>query len=218
MIRVGLVSDTHVGEYLDEIPRAVFEALAGCDLVIHSGDLSVPSVLDDLARIAPVVAVSGDHDRLDGLVLPESAVVAIGGVRIGVTHGKRPWLVDAGVVVRGVALGRRSRWREALHAELLRRVGPVDCLVYGHWHEPVAVQVGGTLIISPGAVCPWGSLEGGRPPGPGLTGVVDRVVARFRRRLGLEAMRPRVGILEIEAGRINHRFIPIGPPGLPSPR
>jgi uncharacterized protein len=65
--RIGVVADTHVGEYLDALPAGTLEALEGCDLVLHAGDLSVPSVLEDLEQVAPVVAVRGDHDRLGGL-------------------------------------------------------------------------------------------------------------------------------------------------------
>ena len=46
--RIGVVADTHVGEFLPALPPAVCEALEGCDLVLHAGDLSVPGVLDDL--------------------------------------------------------------------------------------------------------------------------------------------------------------------------
>ena len=92
---------------------------------------------------------------------------------------------------------------------LLRRMGPVDAIVFGHWHEPVTRREGGTLLFSPGAVCPWGSLTGGRPPGTGMTGVADRAVRRFRRQLGPEAMRPRVGILEVGSGGIRPSTIPL---------
>ena len=196
-MRVGAVADSHVGEYIDRMPRGVPEALAGCDLVLHAGDLSVPSVIDDLAEIAPVVAVRGDHDRLGGLDLPEAAVVVVQGQRIGLVHGRRQRIVDGAVIAAHVLAGRRLRWRADLHRALLRRMGPVDCLVYGHWHEPVIEQVGRTLVFSPGAVCPWGSLEGGRAPAPGLTGVADRSVRRYRWQLGAEAMRRSVGVLEV---------------------
>ncbi|MGE3234580.1 MAG: metallophosphoesterase family protein, partial [Thermoleophilia bacterium] len=142
----------------------MLEALDGCDLILHAGDLSVPAVLHDLEQVAPVVAVRGDHDRLDGLRLPKSTVVVAGGHRIGLTHGDRSYPVDASVVTASVAAGRNLRYRGGLAGALRRRFGPVDAIVYGHWHEPVVAQAGGVLLFSPGAVCPWGSLEGGREP------------------------------------------------------
>jgi putative phosphoesterase len=202
-----VVADTHVGEYLDVLPEAVLEALEGCDLILHAGDLSVVSVLHDLARVAPVVAVRGDHDRLDGLALPETAVVVAGGTRIGLIHGDRHHLIDASVVVASLTVRRALRYRARMTRMLLRRMGPVDVIVFGHWHERVTRQEGGTLLFSPGAVCPWGSLEGGREPGSGLTGLNDRAVRGFRRRLGPDAMRPSVGILEVGSGGVRPRTI-----------
>jgi putative phosphoesterase len=190
----------------------VLEALDGCDLILHAGDLSVPRVLDDLEQVAPVVAVRGDHDRLGGLRLPTATVVVAGGHRIGLTHGDRFGPLDASVVVASVAARRNLRYRAGLAAALRRRFGPVDAIVYGHWHEPVAATTGGVLLYSPGAVCPWGSLEGGRPPRPGRAGVADRAVRRFRRQLGPDAMRPSVGVLEVGSGGIRPRTIPL-PPG-----
>jgi hypothetical protein len=93
----------------------------------------------------------------------------------------------------------------------VRRLGDVDAIVHGHWHEPAATRVGGTLVFSPGAVCPWGSLEGGRPPRRGVGGVNDRAVRRFRRQLGEEAMRPSVGVLEVGSAGIRPVRIPLGP-------
>lgn len=203
------MADTHVGEFLDEVPAAVLEALEGCDLILHAGDLSVPEVLDVLGGLAPVVAVRGDHDRLGALALPRTATVAVGGHRIGLTHGRRLWAADASVIAAALAARRNLRYRAGLGRALARRLGPVDAIVYGHWHEPVTAWAGGTLLYSPGAVCPWGSLQGGRPPGAGLTGVADRAVRRFRAQLGAEAMRPSVGILEVGSGGIRPSTVPL---------
>ena len=207
--RIGVVADSHVGEYLDALPAGVFGALEGCDLVLHAGDLSVPSVIDDLEALAPVIAVRGDHDRLGGLDLPETHVVVLDELTIALTHGHRHRLVDSAVIAASVLAGRNLRYRAGLHADLARRIPPVDCIVYGHWHEPVIAREGSTLFFSPGAVCPWGNLEGGLPPRPGLKGVGDRGVRRFRHQLGAEAMRPSVGILEIGPGGIQPRVVAI---------
>ena len=209
-MRVGVVADSHVGEFLEEIPGAALEALEGCDLILHAGDLSVPSVLDDLGRIAPVVAVRGDHDRLAGLALPETAVVAIARRRIGLVHGDRGRALDISVVAASVIAGRTLTYRAGLSGALLRRLGPVDAIVFGHWHEPVATRMDGTLLFSPGALCPWGSLQGGAAPRPGAAGVGDRAVRRFRHQLGREAMRPRIGFLDIDATGIHPSTVAVG--------
>ena len=213
--RIGVVADSHVGEYIDALPEGVLEALEGCELILHAGDLTVPSVLEDLEAVAPVVAVRGDHDRLGGLELPRTAVVVAGGRRIGIDHGRRSRVVDTSVIAASVVAGRNLGYRAGLHAALARRTGPVDCVVYGHWHEPVVARAGTTLLVSPGAVCPWGSLEGGRPLRPGAKGIADWGVRRFRTQLGPSAMRRRVAVLELGSGGIEPRLITL--PGDPAP-
>jgi uncharacterized protein len=208
-VRVGVVADTHVGEFLDALPPGVARALDGCELILHAGDISVPWVLDELAQIAPVVAVRGDHDQLGDLDLPRQTVVNVAGKTIGLTHGRRFIGLDVGVITAHVLAGRKLRWRANLHPSLLKRVGPVDCLVYGHWHEPVIEYLGDTLVFCPGAVCPWGNLEGGLRPRPGLKGIGDRGVRRYRRQLGPAAMTPSVGILEVGEAGIAASVVPI---------
>src|SRR3982750_1489036 len=55
---IGLISDTH-GLLRPEALRA----LTGCDLIVHAGDIGRPEILDDLGRVAPVVAVRGNVDK-----------------------------------------------------------------------------------------------------------------------------------------------------------
>ena len=76
--RVGVVSDTHVPEFHPALHRAIFRRLAGVDVILHAGDITEQSTLDTLSRIAPVVAVRGNHDELD---LPYQRVVDCGAVQ-----------------------------------------------------------------------------------------------------------------------------------------
>lgn len=207
-LRIGVVADTHVGEFIDVLPPQVPRILAGCDLILHAGDLSCHEVIADLARIAPVVAIRGDHDLPGGPLLPATAVVTTGEWRIGLVHGRRRWS-DALVVAAHAAAGRRIRWDAGRLKAMSRATGPVDAVVFGHWHEAVIAHVNGVLVFSPGAVCPWGSLEGGRAPRAGTAGVADRVVRRYRRQLGADAMRASVGILHVDPAGIRAQVIPL---------
>jgi putative phosphoesterase len=210
MTRIGVVADSHVGEFIDRLPAGVLAALAGCKLILHAGDICDLSVIDELEKIAPTVAVRGDHDRGATAQLPRDLVVEIEGRRIGLTHGRRTRIFEFSTVLSHIAAGRRLNYRAGLHRALLRRFSRIDCLVYGHWHEPAHVRVRGVQCFSPGAVCPWGRLEGNETPTAGLAGISDRAVRRYRRQLGAEAMRPRVGILELPPeGGIRPRSIAI---------
>jgi len=57
-VRIGLISDTH-GLLRPEALRF----LAGCDRIVHGGDIGKPTILDELAQIAPLTVVRGNNDR-----------------------------------------------------------------------------------------------------------------------------------------------------------
>lgn len=205
---VGVIADTHVGEFLDCVPRWALDALDGSDLILHAGDLSDGSVIPALEEIAPVVAVRGDHDLPSAPALPSRAIVRIGDAGIGLIHGKRR-SSDALVVAAHVAARRRIPFDAGRARAMARafRANDVDAVVFGHWHEPMIEHVDGVLVFSPGAVCPWGSLEGGRRPRAGAAGIADRIVRRYREQLGHGSMRASVGRLVVVDGIIGPSVI-----------
>ena len=79
---VGVISDTH-GLVR---PEAV-AALAGSELIIHAGDVGGPEVLEELGRLAPVVAVRGNNDRgAWAEALPEYEAVEVNRSFVYVLH------------------------------------------------------------------------------------------------------------------------------------
>jgi uncharacterized protein len=54
---IGVISDTH-----GLLRTQACEALHGCELILHAGDVGTEDVLHELERIAPVVAVRGNVD------------------------------------------------------------------------------------------------------------------------------------------------------------
>jgi len=122
---VGLISDTH------GLLRAdVHRALAGVELILHAGDVGGDEVLDELALIAPVLAVYGNTDAPGDPRLAESIERTIGGVRIHVSHGHE--------------LGSPTP------KKLLERYA-ADVIVYGHTHQQLVSHADGRLVVNPGA-------------------------------------------------------------------
>ena len=81
-MRVGLVSDTH-----GLVDPRLREALAGCDLVLHAGDVVGEEVLLALRAIAPVTAVRGNCDEGTELGrLPALATVRMGALTALLVH------------------------------------------------------------------------------------------------------------------------------------
>ena len=83
-MKIGIISDTH-----DLLRPEVTDALKGCDLILHGGDISSPGILDRLEEIAPVKAVRGNNDKEWAEQLPPFLDFELGGLRIYMTHKKK---------------------------------------------------------------------------------------------------------------------------------
>jgi len=115
------------------LPEACLERLRAADLILHCGDFSAVSVLEELQALGPPVqAVHGNADEpaLREL-LPKELVVEAGGARIGLVH------------IPGPAAGREER--------LVRRFPECDAVLYGHTHLPQVERHGGVWILNPGS-------------------------------------------------------------------
>lgn len=131
---IGVLSDTHVPARAPALPREVLQGLAGVDLILHAGDLVDREILNVLREVAPVEAVAGNMDPGD-LVreLGRKKVLTYGGFRIGLVHGDG----------RGAAGPSRAA---ATFAGT-----EVDCVVFGHTHEPYCARQDGILLFNPGS-------------------------------------------------------------------
>lgn len=124
---IGLISDTH-----GLVRPAVFDALAGVELILHAGDVG-DGVLEELAAIAPVRAVLGNTDVPGTPGLDEALDVEIEGVRVHVSHGHE---VGAPTPERLVA------------------AYDADVIVYGHTHRQLVARLGAQWVVNPGAAGP----------------------------------------------------------------
>lgn len=205
-VRIGVVADTHVGEHLAALPPEILEVLAGVDLILHAGDLADRVVLDELGRVAPVVAVGGNHDEQGGIEdLPRNLTVRVGEVRIGLTHGHRSKAVELPAAGLSLVSGRPRLL--GFGWAMRRRFGPVDCVVTGHLHMPMERRVGGALLFSPGAV-----FVPEADPGYDWSGLGGRGYRRFRERLASDARVPAIGMIEVTGAAVSVRRIPLRRP------
>lgn len=124
-LRIGIISDTH------GLLRAEARAfLAGCDYIIHGGDVGAAAVLEDLEALAPVIAVRGNNDDQPwARDLRETELIRLDGVFVYVIHDLSQLDIDPGV------LGIRA-------------------IVSGHSHKPLIEERTGILYINPGSCGP----------------------------------------------------------------
>jgi putative phosphoesterase len=145
-VLVGLISDTH-----GLMRISALQALRGADLILHAGDVGCRDVLDALRTLAPVQAVYGNVDIRDGLLL-DTFDTELLGRRIHMSHGHE--------------LGSPTPER------LVARYD-ADVVIYGHTHRALLKEIGGTLVINPGAA---GPARFGSKPSVALLSLPDNVV------------------------------------------
>ena len=118
MRTIGAISDTH-----GLLRPQVLAALAGCDPIIHAGDVGSPDVLARLGTLAPVHAVRGNVD-----------------------HGA--WSANVSVTQRIEIDGFRIYVLHILAELDPQAAANVDAVIYGHSHLPKIETKNGTLFQS----------------------------------------------------------------------
>ena len=135
MTRVLVLADTHAPRFWKTVPPALVPLLEQADLILHAGDVCVPSVLDELAAYAPVRVVLGNNDGPDVAAwndgVPETLEWEIDGLRVAMIHNS------------GARQGRGRRMR--------RRFPDAELVVYGHSHIPMDVVDDGCHLFNPGS-------------------------------------------------------------------
>lgn len=132
-MHVAVIADTHMPRGGRRLPEVCVERLRAADLILHAGDVVAEAVFEELSGFGPPLhAVHGNMDELALCErLPETLVVDVGGLRIGMTH-------DA-----GPRIGREQR--------LAAGFPGCAAVVYGHTHEPQVARLGEIWILNPGS-------------------------------------------------------------------
>jgi hypothetical protein len=147
---VGVIADTHVPQRINSLPDGISRALKDVKLILHCGDINFPRVLQELGRIAPVIAVAGNADP-PWLGLPGSRIVIVNGCRIGMTHGHGGWQS----YVMDKFRDRLGGWKQSRYLGYAGEAFQgVDVVVTGHTHRPHLKYVGGVLLFNPGTAAP----------------------------------------------------------------
>ncbi len=123
-LEVGVISDTH-----GLVRQQALDALAGAQVILHAGDVGGTDVLEELGRIAPVLAVRGNVDGGPLRLLPERRRLELGGVPLLLLHDRALLGLDPA-------------------AEGLR------VIVFGHSHRPLSERERGVLWFNPGSAGP----------------------------------------------------------------
>lgn len=132
-MRIAVISDTHLPKGSRVLPPDCVERLRRADLILHAGDLTGASFLEELSALGPPVeAVYGNMDEPAlQASLPKERIVEAAGARVGMIH------------IPGPRAGRAERLRA--------RFPGCGAVVYGHTHIPEVERVENVWILNPGS-------------------------------------------------------------------
>lgn len=139
-LRIVLVADTHS----DPHPKSM-QFIAACqpDVILHAGDIGDLAVLDQLAKIAPLVAVRGNIDeRLTEL--PDAITIDLR------TPGELSASAMKILLMHIAVYGPKIR----ADAALLARQGGATLILCGHSHVPFIGKDRGLVVFNPGSIGP----------------------------------------------------------------
>jgi uncharacterized protein len=142
-MQIGVVSDTH--GFVD--PRLV-ELLAGTEAILHGGDVGSEEVLDELQKIAPVLAVRGNVDS-GSLKLPPTLKRTFEGLQVEIHHELPVPQGELEHWADGALLGKMQPERREAFLKSFDEASRV--VVFGHSHQPCLVTLGHTLFFNPGS-------------------------------------------------------------------
>lgn len=134
-MKILVLSDTHIPQAAEELPAKIYDELKSADLLLHAGDITSRIFLKNLQKIAKnVKAVCGNMDELNlRKILPKKEVIRVNGFTIGLIHG---WGAPSGLI--------------DLAENEFQQQKP-DIIIFGHSHQPLALNKNGILFFNPGS-------------------------------------------------------------------
>jgi len=145
MIRMGVISDTHLGRPTQELKALLEGSFKEVETILHAGDLTELSVLEAFAG-KNILAVCGNMDsQAARKQLPTHRVFQTGKFTIGLVHG---WGGPQGIEGR-----------------IAKEFEKVDCIVYGHTHTPSQREMDEIVFFNPGS---FAGCRGGSPRSVGI--------------------------------------------------
>ena len=135
-MRIGVLSDTHLPaaiHQLDELGPEPASFFSSVDLILHSGDLTSPLMLDWLEQFAPVLCSTGNNDAFPDRRCEDVQMLDIEGWRIGMVH----------------ILGPYNRPMQHLQKTF---PSPVEIVISGHSHLEALEYREGVLLLNSGSL------------------------------------------------------------------
>ncbi|MGP8153140.1 MAG: metallophosphoesterase family protein [Smithella sp.] len=130
-IKIGVISDTHLEDYDDDMRNCIAEHFSDVNMILHAGDLVDLSVLKIFGgKEVKVICGNMDNSSVKEK-FPDHLLFDIKGFKFLLIHG---WGSPPGI--------------EERISEMFK---DVDCIVYGHTHKPANHKKDNVLFFNPGS-------------------------------------------------------------------
>ncbi|MCX7858076.1 MAG: YfcE family phosphodiesterase [Deltaproteobacteria bacterium] len=135
MVRIGVLSDTHLRHPTDYFKKFIEDNFGEMDMIVHAGDMVSLEVYQFLSAFN-LKAVQGNMDDMElKSILPEKIVFEVERLKLGLIHGQgAPFGIEDFVIK---------------HFENLDE--PLDVIIYGHSHIPKISKRGNLYLFNPGS-------------------------------------------------------------------
>jgi putative phosphoesterase len=136
-MQLGIISDTH-----NILPQSILNHFNQVDYILHAGDIGDWDIIEQLKKIAPVIAVYGNIDSSKTKnELQANILIELNGLKIYLTHD----------------IGNFKNFKY----ELFKKNINADLVIFGHTHEPFYAEYQKTIFLNPGSVSYPRSLKTG---------------------------------------------------------
>ncbi|MCS7201428.1 MAG: metallophosphoesterase [Dictyoglomus sp.] len=134
MVKIGVISDTHLPSRSPFLPPIILEKLHGVEMILHAGDWEELFFLKELEKIAPVYGVQGNMDSLEvKKKFPVKRIIEVENIKIGLIHGG------------GSPFGIKERIKKEFLGE------EVKAIVFGHTHHALMEWDEDIFFFNPGS-------------------------------------------------------------------
>ncbi|MFW9826976.1 MAG: metallophosphoesterase family protein [Candidatus Thorarchaeota archaeon] len=129
-MKFGIISDTHITTNYNKSKISLLinqleNVFKDVDKIVHAGDICEEFFLDQLNKVAPVYAVKGNLDNVEGLDV--FIDFKLGKYKIGVIHNLPTDL------------------------ENFVKINKLNILIFGHTHQPLIKGMESVLLLNPGS-------------------------------------------------------------------
>ena len=187
---LGIISDSHIPDRANSLHPEILPTFikAKVDVILHAGDICIPSVITQLESVAPVYAVKGNRDVYFLNNLPMVRIMTFAGHRIALVHGHGRWNRYFFNKIKMFIIGYHLN---IFLPTIFNSIPETEVVVFGHIHRPINLWYNKKrLLFNPGS----------------SSSVIVQSISPSIGIIRLEAGKPAVGeIIKLKGVRLKNR-------------